>query len=138
MAEILPLTLPMELMVVLAAAEEAAITNIMAEMAVQTAATAYLLIVRAALVKVQPPVNLVNLALSYMLVVAVVLRINLVRLVLEEMAAEVLAACMVAALHLVLQTLAEVAEVSVTPKTMALAVAASLSSARLRIKEVPQ
>lgn len=117
-------------MVVLAAAEEAALATIMAVMAVQTAATAYLLMVIAALVKVQPPVNLVKLALRYMLVVAVVPGINLVRLVLEEMAAGVLAARMVAPLHLVLQTLAEVAEVSVTPKTMARAAPASLSSAR--------
>lgn len=56
----------------------------------------------------------------------------------EAEAVEALALVTEVLLHLVLQTLAEVAEVSVTSKTMALAAPASLSSARPRIKEVSQ
>lgn len=88
--------------------------------------------------KVPLPANLVKQVPHYMPVAAVEARICRIRLAQEAEVVEALALITEVLLHLVPQTLAAVVAVSVTPKTMARAAPASLSSARPRTEEVPR
>ena len=144
MVEILPPwilgVLSLEPMVVLEAVAAAALLMRirLVAMAVPMVPMVLKALVLAVKAKVPLPANLVKQVPHYMPVAAVEVRIIRIQQAQEARAVEALALITEVLLHLVLQTLAAVVAVSVTPKTMARAAAASLSSARPRIKEVPQ
>ena len=127
---------------VLVAAEDAALrlmVIVVAAMAGPMVPMVLMAMVIAVKAKVPLPADSVKQVPHYMPVAAVEVHIiRHLQLAKEAEAVEALALVTEVLLNLVLQTLAEVAEVSVTSKTMALAAPASLSSARPRIKEVPQ
>lgn len=125
-------------MVLVAAAVVAVIILVAAAMAVPMVPMVLMAMVMAVKAKVPLPANLVKQVPHYMPVAAVEVRICRIQLAQEAEAVEALALITEVLLHLVLQTLAAVVAVSVTPKTMARAAPASLSSARPRTKEVPQ
>ena len=123
-------------MVVLAAAALVAVIILVAAMAVPMVPMVLMAMVMAVKAKVPLPANLVKQVPHYMPVAAVEARICRIRLAQEAEVVEALALITEVLLHLVPQTLAAVVAVSVTPKTMARAAPASLSSARPRSKEV--
>ena len=126
------------MVLVAAVVAAAALIILVAAMAVPMVPMVLMAMVMAVKAKVPLPANLVKQVPHYMPVAAVEVRICRIQLAQEAEAVEALALITEVLLHLVLQTLAAVVAVSVTPKTMARAVRESLSSAKPRTEEVPR